>query len=58
MFEDLEVWIAVLPDLVRDVIGRVLFLRVGVHGKDVLQWQKRGGCWGEAVEDLKCSPVS
>jgi hypothetical protein len=46
------VWIAVLPDLVRDVIGRVLFLRVGVHGKDVLLRQKRG-LLGLAVEDFE-----
>jgi len=36
------VWIAVLPDLVRDVIGRVLFLRVGVHGK-VYYWDREVG---------------
>jgi hypothetical protein len=42
LFEDLEVWIAVLPDLVRDVIGRVLFLRVGVHGK-VYYWDREVG---------------
>jgi hypothetical protein len=48
------VWIAVLPDLIRDVIGRVLFLRVGVHGK-VYCWDREVGDEDEeSVFKQKC----